>query len=361
MKKRKFDSGGEINDAEEAKYKALGLAASNAEKKSSGFFSRFAEGNIDEKGSEAYNKYGAGYGRRLEAEKAAKAPQVNTAPQSQPVAPVVKTAPVSRPVMPSNKDTSYDSLESKRLASPRSTVSPGVTRVTEDMPTSRPTGGAQVTTGDARVAEYADAYPSSTTPEKADKGARDTSSYKKATSKGSGTAAAPKAAIRTKNNDQAEDQKSYDSLESKRLASPRGGASRGGQGGPTREQLENYARKGFAANPMSTDPSQRRSKTASAPAKATASAPVQTKEPTVEDYKDNPKLSLAERNELRKKRNALTANKGTPTDYRNANERIKSMFGLKKGGGVKGYASGGSVSSRADGIAQRGKTRCKVC
>jgi hypothetical protein len=29
--------------------------------------------------------------------------------------------------------------------------------------------------------------------------------------------------------------------------------------------------------------------------------------------------------------------------------------------GQKGYAKGGSVSSRADGIAQRGKTRGKMC
>ena len=34
---------------------------------------------------------------------------------------------------------------------------------------------------------------------------------------------------------------------------------------------------------------------------------------------------------------------------------------MKKGGAVKTYAAGGAVSSRADGIAQRGKTRCKVC
>ena len=42
----------------------------------------------------------------------------------------------------------------------------------------------------------------------------------------------------------------------------------------------------------------------------------------------------------------------------------KQGYGIKKGGMVKKYASGGSVSSaskRADGIAQRGKTRGKVC
>lgn len=36
------------------------------------------------------------------------------------------------------------------------------------------------------------------------------------------------------------------------------------------------------------------------------------------------------------------------------------MSKLKKGGMCKGYAKGGSVSSRADGVAQRGKTNCKM-
>ena len=39
----------------------------------------------------------------------------------------------------------------------------------------------------------------------------------------------------------------------------------------------------------------------------------------------------------------------------------KNFTVKKRGGSVKGYASGGSVSSRADGIAQRGKTRGKMC
>ena len=38
----------------------------------------------------------------------------------------------------------------------------------------------------------------------------------------------------------------------------------------------------------------------------------------------------------------------------------KEGAGFKRGGAVKKYASGGSVSSRADGIAQRGKTRGKM-
>jgi hypothetical protein len=36
------------------------------------------------------------------------------------------------------------------------------------------------------------------------------------------------------------------------------------------------------------------------------------------------------------------------------------MMGMKKGGAAKKMASGGSASSRADGIAQRGKTKGKL-
>jgi hypothetical protein len=36
------------------------------------------------------------------------------------------------------------------------------------------------------------------------------------------------------------------------------------------------------------------------------------------------------------------------------------MMGMKKGGATKKMASGGSASSRADGIAQRGKTKGKL-
>ena len=75
------------------------------------------------------------------------------------------------------------------------------------------------------------------------------------------------------------------------------------------------------------------------------------------DEKDAPrgkidvtKYSLEERRKMEPDR--------SPTDYRPVNERFR------KGGAVKGYASGGSVSSaskRADGIATKGKTRGKIC
>ena len=41
--------------------------------------------------------------------------------------------------------------------------------------------------------------------------------------------------------------------------------------------------------------------------------------------------------------------------------RAMESVGMRKGGMTQKYAKGGSVSSRADGIAQRGKTRGKIC
>ena len=47
---------------------------------------------------------------------------------------------------------------------------------------------------------------------------------------------------------------------------------------------------------------------------------------------------------------------------RRLDEKLASDMegGFNKGGRVKKYAGGGSVSSRADGIAKRGKTRCRI-
>jgi hypothetical protein len=41
--------------------------------------------------------------------------------------------------------------------------------------------------------------------------------------------------------------------------------------------------------------------------------------------------------------------------------KVKKGMMVKKAGGGKCYAKGGSVSSRADGIARKGKTNCKTC
>jgi len=85
---------------------------------------------------------------------------------------------------------------------------------------------------------------------------------------------------------------------------------------------------------------------------------------SAKDDIDETKLSLSDRIKLSRERSKSGSG---PTDKRSVNERMRETFGLKKGGAVKKMASGGSVKSsvsaaskRGDGIALRGKTRGKI-
>jgi hypothetical protein len=66
---------------------------------------------------------------------------------------------------------------------------------------------------------------------------------------------------------------------------------------------------------------------------------------------DETKMSLSERIKMSRER----AREGTKTDTRSVSERLRSAFGMASGGKVS------SASSRADGIAQKGKTRGRMC
>jgi hypothetical protein len=69
------------------------------------------------------------------------------------------------------------------------------------------------------------------------------------------------------------------------------------------------------------------------------------------DYANKPFLSPA----MRKSEE----NKGKT--FRDLSGKVQTGTGMKRGGAVKKMASGGMASSRGDGIAQRGKTRGKMC
>jgi hypothetical protein len=73
----------------------------------------------------------------------------------------------------------------------------------------------------------------------------------------------------------------------------------------------------------------------------------EAKKPKEEE--DDTSLSLAQRMARRKERMKTSK----PTDERSVNQRFKEQFGFKNGGSVS--------ASRGDGIAQRGKTRGKMC
>jgi len=76
VKTKRFAEGGMTDEEQEAADKAAGLAASNKEP-SIGFLERLKAGNIDAKGSDAYNKFGAGRGA---ADRAARVPVEDAVP-----------------------------------------------------------------------------------------------------------------------------------------------------------------------------------------------------------------------------------------------------------------------------------------
>ena len=332
MKIRKFRAGDMVesaSDSEEDKAKTAGLAASNAEKKSSGFLGlgRLFQGNIDEKGSEAYNKYGAGYGREVEAEndrlkaetrKATAAPA--PAPAASAPAPVRihKTAGAAAPAAASAARAAAMAREAADRADKNDTA---------DMKRNQ-----------------SNAAGPSTTPEKGDKGARDTSSFKKPTA-----AKAPAAAAKAPA-PAAAAAKAPAATAKAPAAAAEAGNSRG-----SRAPAPAGSRQAEAGNSRGSRPAAVKPAAPAAPAGARAS----TEQKSEDSDADDTRLSFAER----RKRAEMRAKKGSPTDTRSANERIKNALGLKKGGDIRGYASGGSVSAsrRGDGIAQRGKTRGKMC
>ena len=92
------------------------------------------------------------------------------------------------------------------------------------------------------------------------------------------------------------------------------------------------------------------------PAPKAAPAPASKASPV-----DETKLSLSDRFKLSRERSRSGSG---PTDTRSVSQRLRSAFGMKKGGETKKMASGGmtsSASKRADGIATKGKTRGKMC
>lgn len=71
-----------------------------------------------------------------------------------------------------------------------------------------------------------------------------------------------------------------------------------------------------------------------------------------------PQFNPADADKLRAQMQSRLAAQGMPPPVaRPVMAQQESPMGLKKGGSAKAYAKGGMI----DGIAQRGKTKCKIC
>ena len=75
----------------------------------------------------------------------------------------------------------------------------------------------------------------------------------------------------------------------------------------------------------------------------------------------NPQQMQAQAEMARMQQGAAQPYMPSPTSSGGGAGRGTSNMAMKKGGKVKKMSSGGSASSRADGIATKGKTRGKMC
>ena len=117
----KFADGGEVTEASD---KAAGLKASAGE--SVGFFKRLAMGNIDQEGSEAYNKFGAGRGaaeriKALPDDRSNDEAESKRLGVSKPVEPIKAPEPVkaSEPAKDDDSDEKYGRDSVREVAPPK--------------------------------------------------------------------------------------------------------------------------------------------------------------------------------------------------------------------------------------------------
>jgi hypothetical protein len=371
MRFKRYDEGG---DVEESKAKQRGLEMSNKEAPV-GFLERFRMGNIDDPSSEAYKRFGAGRGRSE-----APAKKEESAP-----------APVARPSMKPNPIFAAGEEQGKRQPSGDASVA--------EYYASKPSA-PKLQSGDASVAEYYASKPDAPKP---------------AASKPT----APKPAAPKPTASKPSDSGASSSTKSDASQIP-GSSAKAPQGGEKIDSSETERNinaaltatglGGVAGLMYKGKKMYDASKAAKAAKEALSSTKrlerpgtVAGKDFVVRDYegaaktasKGVPKKQLSYKKDsdvtdvTPKKSSYRSETNPTKREDAKANEAydklkkftgssakekskldddfdkwLRSGYGMKKGGSVKKYASGGSVSSassRADGIASKGKTRGRIC
>jgi hypothetical protein len=340
MKKfKRYEGGGEVMgemDPMEAAAKKRGLEMSNKEAPV-GFFERLRAGNIDQPGTEAYNRFGAGRGRAAEAAPAPAAPAA-------PAMPAASSRPLSDDMYsdygPSAGRSSSETITPTRPAATKPVVpaKPAATPV----PPLRNTGPDRSSLinkpslntnysneGRNKPAPAAPTKPSMDIPAMRDNAKAALAEDPSALMPGVGAGAAAAAAA----------------LLAKTKLGKLGKMFRGGNKSSGRDLVVSPS-KGPTMGKADDD------RAASAYDKLKKSSFVK-KGDDVTDV--TPKSKSTTMKQL-----------GKPTSKKPLDESDTTggAIGYKRGGKMKKYASGGMVSSaskRADGIATKGKTRCKIC
>ncbi len=317
MKKfKRYDEGGDVS---ESRAKQRGLELSNKEEPV-GFFERIRMGNIDQPGSEAYNRFGAGrgYAKTMEEEsEAARAPMH---------APAAAPAPSARP-MSDDMYSDYGSSSGSGAAGTGETIKPTRQVMTKPtLPASKPTAPA------------AAAVPS----------LRNTGPMR-------GDLANKPATTANYSNE---------------------GRSRPAPVAPAKPSMDVPGMRESAKTALADDPTALIGGAGAAAAALLARSKLgkmfrgakkaADKSPYLKEIGMEPKkLTGSKRTDSESKKADKAYDKLKNSKFtKKSDDDVTDVTAKKRGGMVKKYASGGMVSSasrRADGIATKGKTRCKIC
>ena len=335
MKKfKRYDEGGSV---EEAMAKQRGLDISNKEAPV-GFFERLRAGNIDQPGTEAYNRFGAGRGRDR-----GESVSVNQPMPAAPAMPAASSRPLSDDMYsdygPSEGRSSSETIKPTRPmatkpvvpAKPTATPVPPLRNTGPDRSSliNKPSLNTNYSNeGRNKPAPAAPTKPSMDIPAMRDNAKAALAEDPSALMPGAGAAAAAASAL----------------LARSKLGKL-GKMFRGGNKSSGRDLVVSPS-KGPTMGKADDD------RAASAYDKLKKSSFVK-KGDDVTDV--TPKSKSTTMKQL-----------GKPTSKKPLDESDTTggAIGYKRGGKMKKYASGGMVSSasrRADGIATKGKTRCKIC
>ena len=309
MKKfKRYQDGG---DVEEASAKQRGLDMSNKEAPV-GFFERLRMGNIDEPGTEAYNRFGAGRGRA--------APTATpTATPAAPAAPAMPAAS-SRPL----SDDMYSDYGPSEGRSSSETIKPTRPTATKPVVPAKPAASKPKPEQD-RIAM----------PQGPMRGMRSDAGTSPpiATHFGpreeerSAASKIPGQSVKAPKGEKIDSSETSRNIENALLATGAGGVGLAG----LYKMFKGGKKAVSAGRDLVTSPS---------------------KKPSYMGKADDAKAAKA-REKLSKS-----------SFIKKSGDDVTDVTAKKRGGAVKKYASGGMVSSasrRADGIATKGKTRGKIC
>jgi hypothetical protein len=326
MKKfKRYEGGGEVMgemDPMEAAAKKRGLEMSNKEAPV-GFFERIRAGNIDQPGTEAYNRFGAGRGRAV-----APAPAAPAAPAT-PAAPAASSRPLSDPMY---ADYGSNTSSSETITPTRPTATKPV------VPSKPATPVPPLSTGGPDRSSLINKPPAYAGPLR---GMRSDASASKPAA--SAASQIPGQSAKAPQGEKIDSSETSRNIENAMLATGAGGVGLAGLYKLGKMMKGGREAAGKVAPYLKELGTSAPKKLLGGPRKASKSSDVTDVVPKSTEMKRLGKPSL---------KKSL-----------DESDTTGGAIGYKRGGKTKKYASGGMVSSasrRADGIATKGKTNCKM-